>query len=69
MTSKYLIAFPSLDRQEDVISEINSQILVIDGLSVMKDEAEIKIGKILADVWGVEFTETIKTEVEDEQEN
>ncbi len=63
------IAFPSLDRQEDVISEINSQILVIDGLSVMKDEAEIKIGKILSDVWGFEFVEPVKMEVEDEQEN
>jgi len=56
------IAFPSLDRQEDVISEINSQIFVIDGLSVMKADAEIKIGKILADVWGVEFVESVNEE-------
>lgn len=63
------IAFPSFDMQEDVISEINSQILVIDGLSVMRDDAEIKIGKILADVWGIEYTEPIKEEVLDEQEN
>jgi len=63
------IAFPSIDKQEDVISKINSQILVIDGLSVMKDEAEIRIRKILAELWGIEFLEPIKTEVEDGQEN
>lgn len=63
------IAFPSLDRQEDVISEINSQLLVIEGLSIMKDEAEKKISKLLADIWGVEFVEPVNMKVEDEQEN
>lgn len=60
------IAFPSFDKQEDVISEINSQIYVVDGLSVMKTEAEKRINKLLADVWGVEFKETINEALETE---
>lgn len=63
------IAFPDIDKQEDVISEINSQILIIDGLSVMKTEAQKKINQLLADVWGVEFVEPENIVVEDEQEN
>lgn len=39
------------------------------GIRQMKTEAEKKIGKILADVWGVEFVDPVKMEVEDEQEN
>ena len=35
----------------------------------MKAEAEIKIGKLLADVWGVEFAEPVIMEGEDEQED
>ena len=35
----------------------------------MKAIAEMKISKILADVWGVEFVEPVKVEVEDELEN
>ena len=34
----------------------------------MKTEAEKKIGKILADVWGVEFVETIEDYIEMEIE-
>ncbi len=62
------IAFPSIDKQEDVISEINSQIVVIDGLSVMKTDAERKINQILADVWGVEFVESVEEAVTEEVE-
>jgi hypothetical protein len=35
----------------------------------MKTEAEKKINQILADVWGVEIAEPVKTEAEDEQQN
>ena len=35
----------------------------------MKTEAEIKISKILTDVWGVEFVEPEKIEAEDGQGN
>lgn len=35
----------------------------------MKTEAQNQINKILTDVWGVEYVETVKVEVEDEQEN
>jgi len=35
----------------------------------MKTEAKNKINKILADVWGVEYVEPVKMEVENEQED
>ncbi|MFZ4590879.1 MAG: N-6 DNA methylase [Ignavibacteria bacterium] len=58
------IAFPAFEMQELVISEINSQIQIIDGLSIMKREAEMNIRKKLAGVWGIEFTEQLREEVE-----
>lgn len=42
---------------------------ILNGLHKMKTEVEIKISKILADVWGVEFVVPVKIEAEDEQEN
>lgn len=62
------IAFPLPDEQEIVIKQINSQIQVIDGLVVMKAEAEKKINKILADVWGVEYVEPKENNAESEEE-
>jgi len=55
------IAFPSFELQESIIAEINSQIQVIDGLTVMKEDAKRKINQILADTWGAEFTEPIRS--------
>ena len=42
---------------------------ILEGLHMMKTEAQKKINQILADVWGVDYIEPIKMEVEDEQEN
>ena len=42
---------------------------ILKGLLKMKTEAQKKINQILADVWGVDYVEPVKVEVEDEQEN
>jgi restriction endonuclease S subunit len=63
------VPLPDITIQEKIVIELNSQMQILEGLRKIKANAEIKIGKILADVWGVEFVEPIKVEVEDEQEN
>ena len=55
--------------QHKIVTELETQMDVLKGLLKMKTEAEIKISKILADVWGVEFVESVKMEVEDEQKD
>lgn len=60
---------PSIEIQRIIVDELESQMVVINGISILKTEAQKKINQILADVWGVEFVEPIKMEVEDEQEN
>jgi len=64
---KFLL--PDIGTQEKIVVELDSQMQILEGLRKMKSEAEKKISKILADVWGVEFVEPVKVEVEDEQEN
>ncbi len=64
---KYLL--PAKIEQKIIVDEINVKIQILEGLLQMKTEAKNKINKILADVWGVEYVEPVKMEVEDEQEN
>jgi len=75
-------AVPSLDRknaykliveipvdiaiQHRIVTELDSQMQILEGLKKMKTEAQSKINQILADVWGVEYVEPVKVEVEDE---
>ena len=66
---EFKIPLPSIEEQEKEVIELDSQMQIINGIRQMKTEAEIKISKILADVWGVEFVEPVKIEAEDEQEN
>ena len=54
---------------EEIVAELEEQMQILEGLRKMKTEAQKKINQILADVWGVEYVETVKVEVEDEQEN
>ncbi|MCX6326032.1 MAG: N-6 DNA methylase [Bacteroidia bacterium] len=54
--NNFEISFPSIDEQEIIISHINLQLQVIEGLSKMEIEAEKKIENILADVWGMEIS-------------
>lgn len=55
--------------QRQIVTEFNIQMQTLEGLRKMEAEAEKKIGKLLADVWGVEFIEAVTMEVEDEQED
>lgn len=75
-------AVPSLDRknaykliveipvdiaiQHKIVTELDSQMQILEGLRKMKTEAQKKINQILADIWGVEDVEPVKVEVEDE---
>jgi type I restriction-modification system DNA methylase subunit/restriction endonuclease S subunit len=63
------VPLPAISIQEKIVIELDSQMKILEGIRQMKTEAEIKISKILANVWGIEFVETVKMEVEDEQEN
>ena len=63
------IAIPNKDVQRQIVTEIDNQIQIIEGLHKMKAEAQKKIYKRLADVWGVEYVESGKEEVIDEQED
>jgi len=56
----------SIQTQRQIVTELDSQMQILDGLRKMKSEAQKKINQILADVWGVEFVEPITMEVEDE---
>ena len=57
-----------LEVQLEIVNKLEHKFLLLDSLRKIKAEAEKKINQILADVWGVEFTEPIILE-EDEQEN
>jgi type I restriction-modification system DNA methylase subunit/restriction endonuclease S subunit len=59
----------NLSRQKEIILEFDSQLKILEGLRKMETEAQKKINQILADVWGVEFTEPINEEVANEQED
>ena len=48
-----------LNMQRQIISELDSQMQISEGLRKMKSEAEKKINQILKEVWGVEMLEPI----------
>ncbi len=47
------VPLPDISIQEQIVSELEAQINIIQGLLKMKSEAQNKINQILADVWGV----------------
>lgn len=60
------IPIPGKDKQIDIVDKINQQLTILDNLSQMKFETQRKINKLLAEVWGVEYTETKTEEVVDD---
>jgi type I restriction-modification system DNA methylase subunit/restriction endonuclease S subunit len=64
-----LVPLPEIEIQKNIVSQLEKHMNVLEGLSIIKNEALIKIYQILADVWGVEFVEPENILVEDEQEN
>jgi len=63
------IPLPDLKEQRTIAEKISNDLLVLKSLSNLKSESQKKINQILANVWGVEYVEPVKMEVEDEQEN
>jgi type I restriction enzyme M protein len=63
------VPLPDISIQEQIVNYLDSQMQILEGLRKMKTEAQKKINHILADIWGVEYVEPVKMEVEDEQEN
>ncbi len=55
---KLLVQVPNdIETQRQIAAELDTQMKVLEGLRKMKAEAEKKIEKILAEVWGIESTE------------
>lgn len=67
--NKISIPLPDPIALKEIVIELDAKMDVLNGLRKMKSEAEKKINQILADVWGIEYVELVKMEVEDEQEN
>ena len=51
-----LIPFTDLETQRKIVSKLDAQMEVLNGLRKMKTEAQKKINQILAEVWGVEVS-------------
>jgi restriction endonuclease S subunit len=62
------VPLPELHIQAQIVNELEEKINIIRGLRKMQSEAQKKINQIIADVWGVEFVETIVEEVTEEVE-
>jgi len=60
------VEIPELATQNQIIDELDIQFRMLEGLTQMKLAAENKVNQILADIWGVEYVEPVKMEVEDE---
>jgi type I restriction-modification system DNA methylase subunit/restriction endonuclease S subunit len=58
---KVQIPYPEIEIQRQIINEVDAQMSILNGLQKIKSEAEQKIKKILAGVWGVEVEEPTKT--------
>lgn len=50
---------PDIYTQRKIVAELDAQMQVLEGLHKMKAQAEKRIEKILADVWGVEVAESV----------
>jgi len=59
------VPLSNLTIQDKIVAELDAQMQILEGLRKMKTEAEKKIDKILADVWGVEVAESDKLEESD----
>ena len=58
-----------IETQRQIVSELDAQMQILEGLRKMKTEAEKKINQILSDVWGVEFVEPIVEQAVEEEIN
>lgn len=56
----FQVFVPNIEEQQKIIDKLDSEVRLLEGLKSMKSEAEYKIEKILAGVWGVEVEEPTK---------
>ncbi len=63
---KVQIPYPNPDAQRQIVAKLDAQMQILDGLRQMKAEAEQKIEKLLAEVWGVEYTANNNETTKDE---
>lgn len=61
---KFLL--PDIITQKQIVSELDTQMQVLEGLQKMKTEAQNKINQILVDVWGVEVETAIAEAIEND---
>lgn len=54
-----------INSQRRIITEIDAQLQILEGLQKMEIEAQRKINRILAEVWGVDYVESNEKEVEE----
>jgi restriction endonuclease S subunit len=52
--SKLVISFPPLEIQHQIVEKLDRQMQALEGVRLLKSEAEKRIEEILAGVWGVE---------------
>ena len=64
---KLIIPITGPVSQLQIVENLNAQLQILNGISKMKAEAQNKINRILADVWGVELTEPVLEEVETDE--
>ena len=64
---KLIIPITGPVSQLQIVENLNAQLQILNGISKMKTEAQNKINRILADVWGVELTEPVLEEVETDE--
>jgi type I restriction-modification system DNA methylase subunit/restriction endonuclease S subunit len=65
----FSVEIPNVKTQKKIVTVLDNQMKLIDGLHKMKTEAENKINQILTEVWGLKNIELKKEEVENELEN
>jgi len=58
------VPITDLKTQHQIVAELNAQMLILDRLRKMKADAERKIEKIVADVWGEKLVEPVEEEAE-----
>jgi restriction endonuclease S subunit len=63
---KVQIPYPKIEIQRQILDELDAQMIILNGLQEMKSTAEQKIEKILAEVWGEEVDEPLKTKIANE---
>ncbi|MCD4698517.1 MAG: N-6 DNA methylase [Bacteroidales bacterium] len=63
---KVQIPYPEIEIQRQILIELDAKMKILGGIQKMKSDAQKKIEKVLADIWGVETEKPIKPKTKDE---